>query len=141
MKNFYHFLFLVLFNLIGIFSSAQSKSAEKASSEKVTKKPVVKYGVASYYASTFHKQKTFSGETYDQERLTAACNIFPVNTWIKVTNLSNNKTVIVKINDRLHAKNKRIVDLSKSAAQVLGYISAGITKVRVEVIKDFEKFL
>ena len=98
---------------------------------------MIKYGVASYYASSFHNSKTANGEVYDEKSLTAACNVLPVNTWIKVTNLSNNKSVVVKINDRLHPKNKRIVDLSKSAAKVLGYISAGITKVRIEVLPNF----
>jgi len=98
----------------------------------------VKYGIASYYATNFQDQKTSNGDIYNEEAMTAACNVLPMNSWIKVTNLKNNKSVIVRINDRLHPKNKRIVDLSKAAAEVLGYISAGITKVKVEVLKDFE---
>ena len=104
---------------------------------KHAKKPVIKYGVASYYAENFRGKKTSSGETYQQETYTAACNVLPLNTWIKVTNLHNDNTVIVKINDRLHPKNKRLVDLSKSAAIILDFISEGITKVKIEVLKDF----
>jgi rare lipoprotein A len=57
-----------------------------------------------------------------------------MGTWIRVTNLSNNKWVLVKTNDRLHARMTRIVDLSRAAAEKLGYIRQGLTKVRVEVL-------
>jgi len=66
--------------------------------------------------------------------MTAAHNSLPLGTWIKVTNLSNHKTVIVKVNDRLHPKNPRLVDLSKTAAKKLGYTGHGLTKVRVDVL-------
>jgi rare lipoprotein A len=58
----------------------------------------------------------------------------PLGTWIKVTNLKNGKTVVVKVNDRIHPKMKRIVDLSRAAAQKLGYISNGLTRVKVELV-------
>ena len=138
-KNLYRLLFLLCFVFCASTAFAQQKksSTEKQTAENTQQQPVIKYGVASYYASSFHNSKTANGEVYDEKSLTAACNVLPVNTWIKVTNLSNNKSVVVKINDRLHPKNKRIVDLSKSAAKVLGYISAGITKVRIEVLPNF----
>ena len=66
--------------------------------------------------------------------MTAACNVIPMGTWIKVTNLKNKKWVIVRTNDRLHPRMKRIVDLSRSAAQKLGYISNGLARVKVEVL-------
>ena len=66
--------------------------------------------------------------------MTAACNVLPLGTWVRVTNLRNGKSVIVKINDRLHARMKRIVDLSKEAADKLNYIKSGLTRVRVEVL-------
>jgi rare lipoprotein A len=66
--------------------------------------------------------------------MTAAHNTLPLGTWIKVTNLSNKKSVVVKVNDRLHPKNPRLVDLSRAAAKQLGYISKGITKVKVDVL-------
>ena len=105
--------------------------------EKPDKKIIIKYGIASFYAKKFHGRKTATGEIYKHEKYTAACNVLPLNTWIKVTNLKNNKTIIVKINDRLHPKNKRLVDLSKSAAEKLGYVSRGLTKVKVEVLNNF----
>ena len=93
-------------------------------------------GVASYYHSKFQGRITASGELYDQNKLTAAHNRLPLGTKIKITNLRNKRTVIVKVNDRLHHRNKRLVDLSRAAATKLGYIGRGITRVRVEVLKD-----
>ena len=72
-------------------------------------------------------------------KLTAACNVLPLGTWVKVTNLKNNRSVIVQINDHLHRKNKRLIDLSKSAAQRLRFISRGITRVKVEVLSTPRK--
>ena len=92
------------------------------------------YGTASYYADKFNGRKTATGDIYSHTKLTAACNVLALGTWIRVTNLRNNKTVIVQVNDRLHPKNKRIVDLSKVAAEKLGYISRGLTQVKVEVL-------
>ena len=59
-----------------------------------------------------------------------------MNTLVKVTNLKNNKSVIVKINDKMKAKNKRLIDLSKSAAQQLAFISRGVAKVKIEVLNE-----
>jgi rare lipoprotein A len=95
---------------------------------------VVYYGVASYYADKFTGRETASGEIYSPLRNTAACNVLPLGTWIRVTNLRNDKSIILKINDRLHAKNNRLVDLTKSAAQKLGYTGRGLTRVKVEVL-------
>lgn len=94
----------------------------------------IQYGTASYYHNKFQDRKTATGEKFDQKKYTAAHNGLPLNTWIKVTNLRNKKSVIVRVNDRLHYKNKRLVDLSREAASKLGYISRGLTKVKVEVL-------
>ena len=119
---------------------AQKKGSAKKNKSTLTETNdiVIKYGLASFYADKFHGRKTASGENYHRNKLTAACNMLPLNTWVKVTNTSNDRSVIVKINDRLHSKNKRLVDLSFSAAKELGYISKGLTKVKVEVLHDFE---
>ena len=66
--------------------------------------------------------------------MTAACNVLPLGTWIRVTNLRNGKSVVVKINDRLHSRMKRVVDLSGKAADKLNYIKSGLTRVKVEVL-------
>lgn len=91
-------------------------------------------GVASYYADKFVGKRTANGEFYSHNKLTAACNKLPLGTWIRVTNLRNQKSVVVKINDRMHPKNTRIVDLSRVAAERLGFIKRGLTQVKVEVL-------
>lgn len=93
----------------------------------------VQYGIASYYHDKFQNRLTASGEKFDQKKMTAAHNGLPLNTWIRVTNLSNKRSVIVRVNDRLHRKNKRLVDLSNIAAKDLGYLGDGLTRVKVEV--------
>ncbi len=129
---------LLVIILTGLFfseSNAQKKIKHKYSISHTI--PIIKYGTASYYAKKFDKRQTASGEIYRSEKYSAACNVLPLRTWIKVTNLRNNKSLIVKINDRLHPKNKRLLDLSWIAAKELGYISRGLTKVKIEVLKDF----
>ena len=97
-------------------------------------KPKLLYGTASYYSNTFNGRKTANGEIYSHKKMTAACNVLPLGTWIKVTNLRNGKSVVVKTNDRLHTRMKRVLDLSREAANKLDYVKSGLTRVRVEVI-------
>lgn len=92
------------------------------------------YGIASWYSDKFHGRKTASGEIFDQTKMTCANNKLPFGTWLKVTNLRNKRWVYVKVNDRLHYKNTRIVDLSRAAASKLGILNTGIVKVKVEVL-------
>jgi rare lipoprotein A len=94
--------------------------------------PDALYGTASYYADKFEGRQTANGEIFSQNKMTAACNVLPFGTWIKVTNLRNGRSVIVKVNDRLHYKMKRVVDLSKVAARQIGYAGGGLTRVKVE---------
>src|SRR6187551_32505 len=97
-------------------------------------KPNILYGTASFYSNSFNGKKTANGEIYSHKKMTAACNVLPLGTWIRVTNLRNGKSVVVKTNDRLHTRMKRVVDLSREAADKLGYVKSGLTRVRVEVI-------
>jgi rare lipoprotein A len=115
---------------------AQSPADSIRNINKRTPVATFETGVASYYHSKFHGRVTASGEMYDEEKLTAAHNRLPLGTRIRVTNLRNKRTIIVKINDRLHHRNQRLVDLSRAAAAKLGFIGRGITRVRVEVLKD-----
>ena len=92
-------------------------------------------GKASYYGAEFHGRKTSSGEIFDMYALTAAHPDLPFGTICKVTNLSNNKSIIVKINDRGPFVRGRIIDLSYGAAKEIGGIIEGIMEVSVEVIK------
>lgn len=124
MKKYYLY-FLILALSVGNFSAfSQSKKIQ----------PTLLYGTASFYANKFQGRKTANGETYNHSKFTAACNLVPLGTWIRVTNLSNKKSVLLKVNDRLHPKNKRVVDLSLTAARELNYTNAGLTKVKVEVL-------
>lgn len=104
------------------------------SKTKTVKSKKVLYGLASFYSSKFNGKKTASGEIFSQNKLTCACNVLPLGTWIRVTNLRNGRSVVVKTNDRLHPRMKRIVDLTKAAALKLGYVSTGLTRVKVEVL-------
>lgn len=111
---------------------AQDNTVKKST----TKKPVKKtfYGQASFYANKFNGRKTANGEIFSQGKMTCACNVLKLGTWIRVTNLRNGKSVVVKVNDRLHPSMKRIVDLSSAAAKQLGYKAHGLTRVRVDVL-------
>ena len=76
---------------------------------------------------------TYTDEVFSQKKLSAASNTLPMRTWIKVTNLRNHRTVILRINDKMHPRNKRLIDLSRAAAQKLGYTGRGLTRVRIDV--------
>lgn len=117
---------------VPVCTNAQSKTtANKLKTKKTTR---VFYGQASYYSNKFNGRRTANGEIFSQKKLTCACNVLPLGTWIKVTNLKNGKSVVVKINDRIHPRMKRITDLSRAAAARLGYIDRGLTRVKVELI-------
>jgi rare lipoprotein A len=104
------------------------------SGTNIKKSIKVLYGQASFYANKFHGKKTASGEIFNQEKFTAACNVLPLGTWIQVTNLKNGKFIVVKTNDRLHPKTRRLIDLTRIGAKRLDYISKGITRVKIEVL-------
>ncbi|MCH9696589.1 MAG: septal ring lytic transglycosylase RlpA family protein [Gammaproteobacteria bacterium] len=91
-------------------------------------------GIAAYYSDVFQGRKTASGKPYDKNALTAAHNTHSFGTRLKVTNLNNNKTVIVKVTDRGPHSRGRIIDLSRRAAKELGFIKQGLTEVKLEVI-------
>jgi len=104
--------------------------------EEVNSKPLetVK-GIASYYADKYHGKQTSNGEIYNMYDLTAAHKTYPFNTIVKVTNLSNRKSVKIRINDRMPDYNPRIIDLSYGAAIKLDMLTSGIAEVKLEVLK------
>lgn len=132
-------LLIVLLCWIKNNTSAQDTSIISTSSPKTPKNKIIKYGIASYYAKKFEGRKTYTDVTYNAALLTAACNVLPMGTWVKVTNLKNNRSVVVEINDKLAAWNKRLIDLTYRAAKKLGYVGSGITRVKVEVLVDLKK--
>jgi rare lipoprotein A len=94
----------------------------------------IQTGKASFYADKFEGRPTASGEKYKHSKLTAAHKTLPFGTKVKVTNKANKKTVEVIINDRGPYVDGRIIDLSKSAAEILDFISQGLADVTVEVV-------
>ena len=92
-------------------------------------------GRASWYGRLFQHKKTASGEPYDMHDFTAAHRTLPLGSWVKVTNLKNDKSVMVRINDRGPLTKSRILDLSYGAAMILGVGNQGVAKVRLDVIE------
>jgi rare lipoprotein A len=90
-------------------------------------------GLASWYGSDFHHKTTASGERYDMHDMTAAHRSLPLDTLVRVTNLSNHRSVVVRINDRGPFAHGRVIDLSRSAAERLGMTKAGVAPVRIDV--------
>ena len=92
-------------------------------------------GTAAYYHSRFDGRLTASGERYNQQALTASHNRYPFGTQVRVTNLANAKSVVVRINDRGPLTPGRVIDVSRRAAQALGFMKDGIAKVKLEVVE------
>lgn len=96
---------------------------------------VTQSGKASYYADKFQGRKTASGETFRQNRMTAAHQTLPFGTKVKVTNLDNGRTIKVRVNDRGPFVSGRIIDLSKKAARKLGMVQSGVANVKIKYKK------
>jgi rare lipoprotein A len=96
-----------------------------------TDEDVISVGRASYYSNKFQNRKTANGEKYDKNELTAAHRSLPFGSLIQVTNLKNNKSVVVRINDRGPHLKKRLLDLSRAAAEELDMIRSGVVEVEV----------
>lgn len=128
---------LLLCTMLLARSAAMCQTATdiRASNER-RETPKVETGIASYYNSKFKGKPTASGELYDPDQMTAAHNNLPMGTRIRVTNIRNRRSVEVVVNDRLHFRNKRLVDLSRAAARKLGYTGRGLARVRVTVLDD-----
>ncbi len=139
---------IITLSLFGCTSS--QRFAERGGSSKENKAPqkidqpaknisgkvlLTLEGVVSYYAHDFHGKQTSNGETFDMHALTAAHRTFPFGTKVRVTSLENNKTVIVRVNDRGPFKEGRIMDLSMGAAKEIDLILNGTARVRLEVLE------
>ena len=96
-------------------------------------------GLATYYAQKFEGCLTATGEIFHHSKLTAASNVFALNTWVKVTNLLTGSSIIVRINDRMHprmTKEGRVLDLTMAAAKQLHIVKRGVAKVKIEPLAD-----
>lgn len=93
-----------------------------------------KEGKASWYGQTHHGRRTSSGETFDMNGLTAAHRSLPLGSTIRVTNLTNGRSVVLRVNDRGPFVGGRIIDVSHRAARELNFVQAGVARVRVETV-------
>lgn len=92
-------------------------------------------GLASWYGDDFHNKKTANGEIFNMNDMTAAHKTLPLPSIVRVTNLENGRSVIVRVNDRGPFVDDRLIDLSKKAADALGFKNKGLISVRVELLK------
>ena len=97
-------------------------------------------GIASWYGKKFHGRLTSSGEPFDMFKLTAAHRSLPIPAYLKVTNLQNGRSTVVRVNDRGPFHSDRIIDLSYAAAVKLGFENGGTARVRVESIEEAPRF-
>ncbi len=131
-RSFLQCTAVVSFVLLCNITFAVSRDSTKSSRNSVKK---VFYGQASFYANKFNGRKTASGEIFDQKKMTCACNAVKLGTWLRITNVRSNKSVIVKANDRIHPRMRRVVDLTSAAARKIGITSKhGLGRVKVEVL-------
>jgi rare lipoprotein A len=119
--------------LIASNAACADSSSKYSNKPRADNEPLIEqHGIASYYADSFGGRKTANGETFRQDRLTAASCVLPLGTMVTVTNEINGKRVDVKVNDRGPYVDGRIIDLSKSAAERIGMKEQGIAPVKVE---------
>ena len=100
----------------------------------LTAGPQPEFGVASYYGNPHHGRRTASGERFDMHDMTAAHRTLPFGTRVRVTNLGNGRSVVVRINDRGPWKKGRIVDISYDAARELHMVGVGTARVRLDIL-------
>lgn len=93
-------------------------------------------GRASFYGGEFHGRRTASGERYDHREMTAAHRTLPFGTRVRVTNVENGKSVVVRITDRGPFRKGRVIDVSKRAARELGFVRQGTTEVELRVVSN-----
>lgn len=117
--------------VLGVLLIHAPASAEGSISCKAG--PVVGAGVASWYGPGFHGRKTANGERFDMNKLTAAHRKLPLGSRIRVKNVENGETLVVRVNDRGPYAGNRVLDLSHRAAQQLGFEEEGLTKVVMNI--------
>jgi len=123
--------------LIALSPKSEAKlSASPANAPLILRMPQAKceYGVASWYGKERAGRLTASGERFDMEGLTAAHRHLPLGTMVKVTNLANNHTILLRVNDRGPGIPGRLIDVSRAAARQLGFLASGLTQVEVQVV-------
>lgn len=115
--------------MVGLLTGCGGRAALQGKAPTTT----VQEGKASHYHDSLHGNLTANGETYDRQALTAAHRTLSFGTEVRVTNLSNGKSVILRINDRGPFVHGRIIDVSRRAAELLGFVHEGVADIRLEV--------
>ncbi len=129
-------ILLGLLLILALFFASCTIGSERAVTP-VPKEPTASLvGMASYYGNKFEGRKTANGEIYRGENLTAAHQTLPFGTHLRVTNLRNGESVVVRVNDRGPFVANRILDLSLAAAQKLQIIQAGVSLVQIEILSQ-----
>ena len=134
-------LALIIVGIIGCGPSIaygdyiKSDGMSRKEIEAIKNHPRVQIGVASYYGSKFHKKRTANGEIFNMYKVSAAHKTLPLGTKVRVINLKNGRSLTMTINDRGPYVKGRVIDLSYKAAQKLGFVNQGTTKVRIEVLR------
>lgn len=119
-----------------LMSCSGNPQPEEAPAPQKARDTQVFIGLASFYSTELAGNKTASGDVYDPTQMTAAHRTLPFGTRVLVTNLENNKTVMVTVTDRGPARPDRLLEVSFAAARELNMLSAGVVRVRVEVINE-----
>lgn len=137
------FLFCSI-NMLNILARVTDEDIDMVEKIEDSSRPILRgeiwYGTASWYGKHFNGRKTASGEKLNPRKLTAAHRSLPFNTKVKITNLKNNKTVVVRITDRGPFHGNRIVDLSEKAAEKLDSKATGLAYVKVQVVNPLIDF-
>jgi rare lipoprotein A len=115
-------------------STSTSMNLATLDPTRISKQSLGGLGLASWYGEEFQGNPTASGETYDMNGLTAAHRTLPLGTKLRVTNLRNNRSLVVRINDRGPFIHDRLLDVSRAVAWRLGFMGSGLARVRTEVI-------
>lgn len=143
LKNPTKFLVIVLIitqSITGFDYKAMAQTTTEeglTNNEEVTKlRGEIWYGIASWYGPKFHGKKTSNGERFSKYDLTAAHKTLPFNTKVLVTNLKNNKSVVVRINDRGPFMGDRIIDLSEAAAKVIEAKQDGLSYIKLQILNE-----
>jgi rare lipoprotein A len=129
---------LVLGAALALFPLPAATETGPQASPQAASREAAEVGVASWYGADFHGRKTANGEVYDKERLTCAHRTLPFGTFLRVSNLDNGSSVVVRVNDRGPFAKNRVIDLSEAAARIIGMIPTGTARVSLTAIPEEE---
>lgn len=128
-----------MLGIVTLVLFAAAKPADSAAGQLQVQSQAVQVGLASFYGPGFHGEETASGEIFDQREMVAAHRTLPLGSVVRVTNLENGRRVVLRVIDRgPYGRNFRkgtIIDVSKGAARRLGFITEGLVRVRVDVLR------